>query len=140
MERLNKTRAFLTEFIIVILFFSVAAVIAINLYVEADQRNDESVLKSLLSMQVQSVAENIRAQKDNYSSIGMYTEYLDEDMCTIDEKKAQYMQKIIVSVVGDKVMTTGREYKYDIVISDIDSEEELFSLTFRQYGSGEVQQ
>ena len=140
MERLNKTRAFLTEFIIVILFFSVAAVIAINLYVEADQRNDESVLKSLLSMQVQSVAENIRAQKDNYSSIGMYTEYLDEDMCTIDEKKAQYMQKIIVSVVGDKVMTTGREYKYDIVISDIDSEEELFSLTFRQYVSGEVQQ
>ena len=96
MERLNKTRAFLTEFIIVILFFSVAAVIAINLYVEADQRNDESVLKSLLSMQVQSVAENIRAQKDNYSSIGMYTEYLDEDMCTIDEKKAQYMQKIIL--------------------------------------------
>ncbi len=133
MERLNKTRAFLTEFIIVILFFSVAAVITINLYVEANRRNDENLLMERVSMQAQSVAENIRAKKEYYSKSSMHTEFLDEDMNIVREDEATYVQRVIVSHINKDDKMVGKEYQYDIVISLIENNQVLYSLKFRQY-------
>ena len=88
MESLNKTRAFLTEFIIVILFFSIAAVITIRLYVEADGINDKSQVLSKAVMQAQSVAECIRTENSLYEEPGIYTEYLDENMYSVKKDEA----------------------------------------------------
>ncbi len=139
MEKLNKTRAFLTEFIIVILFFSVAAVITIGLYVEANNKNDESVLLAKVSLQAQSIAENIRSNQSIYSNEGIYTEFLDEGMNIVDEDEAMYQQKIIVSKVQDESITAGVLYQYDILYVELDTERDIYSLSLNQYKSGEVQ-
>lgn len=139
MEKLNKTRAFLTEFIIVILFFSVAAVITIGLYVEANNKNDESVLLAKVSLQAQSIAENIRSNQSIYGNEGIYTEFLDEGMNIVDEDEAMYQQKIIVSKVQDESITAGNLYQYDILYVDLDTERDIYSLSLNQYKSGEVQ-
>lgn len=139
MEKLNKTRAFLTEFIIVILFFSFAAVIAIGLYVEANRKNDESVLLSKASMQAQSVAESIRADNSVYDKEGIYTEYLDENMNIVSEDEATYAQKIIVTAINSGDSAIGTEYQYKIIIVDADSDENVFEISLHKYESREVQ-
>lgn len=140
MEKLNKTRAFLTEFIIVILFFSVAAVITIGLYVEANSKNDESVLLSKASMQAQSVAESIRANNSIHDKVGIYTEYLDEDMNIVEESEAAYTQRIVVTAISDEEIVAGTEYQYTIIIIDMESGENVFEITLNKYESREVQQ
>lgn len=139
MEKLNKTRAFLTEFIIVILFFSVAAVITIGLYVESDKMDDESVLLAKVSLQAQSIAENVRSTQSIYDSEGIYTEFLDKNMNIVSEEEAMYQQKVIVSKVNDESITAGVLYKFDIIYIDMVTEKDIYSLTLNQYESGVVQ-
>ncbi|MBQ2744662.1 MAG: hypothetical protein IJF37_03475 [Lachnospiraceae bacterium] len=139
MEKLNKTRAFLTEFIIVILFFSIAAVITIGLYVESDKKDDESVLLAKVSLQAQSIAENIRSGQSVYDSEGIYTEFLDENMNIVAEEEAAYEQKVMVSKVNDEKVTAGNLYEFDIIYVDMITEEDIYSVTLNQYSSGEVQ-
>lgn len=139
MESLNKTRAFLTEFIIVILFFSIAAVITIGLYVEADERNDESLILSKAAIQAQSVAECTRAENSLYKETGIYTEYLDENMYSVNEDEAVYVQKVIVNTIDKKDDKYGKEYKYDIIIESVEDGKNIYTLTIRKYISKEVQ-
>lgn len=139
MEKLNKTRAFLTEFIIVILFFSVVAVITIGLYVEANKKNEESVLLAKVSLQAQSIAENIRSRESFYGSEGIYTEFLNEDMKIVSEEEAMYMQKVMVSKVESENITAGELYQFDIIYIDMATQEDIYSLTLNQYESREVQ-
>lgn len=139
MEKLNKTRAFLTEFIIVILFFSIAAVITISLYVDANKKNDESVLLSKASLQAQSVAESIRANNSVYEKEGIYTEYLDVNMNIVSEDEAEYIQKIIVTATKDEGIVAGIEYQYKIMIMSLDNDDNIFEISLNKYDSMEVQ-
>lgn len=140
MESLNKTRAFLTEFIIVILFFSIAAVIIIRLYVEADGINDSSLILSKAVMKAQSVSECIRAEKPLYEETGIYTEYLDENMYGVSENEAIYVQKIIVSSIEDNDNIYGTIYEYKIVIESLKDKNIIYTLSLKRYISKEVQQ
>lgn len=139
MDKLNKTRAFLTEFIIVILFFSVAAVITMQLFVVANNHSDDNKRISDAVIHAQTVAENIRAGVKYYGKEGIYSEYLDENMELVDESEAVYIEKVIVSISQEESTAAGDVYDYDIVISDADSDEVWYSLSFKQYQSKEVQ-
>ena len=139
MDKLNKTRAFLTEFIIVILFFSVAAVITMQLFVVANNHSDDNKRISDAVIHAQTVAENIRAGVIYYVKEGIYSEYLDENMELVDESEAVYIEKVIVSISQEESTAAGDVYDYDIVISDADSDEVWYSLSFKQYQSKEVQ-
>ena len=140
MESLNKTRAFLTEFIIVILFFSIAAVITIRLYVEADEINDSSLILSKAVMQAQSVAECIRAEKPLYEETGIYIEYLDDNMYGVGEDEAIYVQKIIVNSIEENDNIYGTVYEYNIVIESLKDKNIIYTLSIKRYISKEVQQ
>lgn len=140
MEKLNKTRAFLTEFIIVILFFSVAAVITMELYAEANNMNNENRWLSDSVIHTQSVAEKIKAGVIYYNDEGIYTKYLNEDMEYVEQEQAFFEEKVIVSILGTDIeKDAGTLYSYDIVIDNIDSGKEIYSLNVRQYVSKEVQ-
>ncbi|MBQ6814913.1 MAG: hypothetical protein IJP13_05190 [Lachnospiraceae bacterium] len=140
MEKLNKTRAFLTEFIIVILFFSVAAVITMELYAEANNMNNENGWLSDSVIHTQSVAEKIKAGVIYYNDEGIYTKYLNEDMEYVEKEQAFFEEKVIVSILGSEIENdAGTLYSYDIVIDNIDSGKEIYSLNVRQYVSKEVQ-
>lgn len=139
MEKLNKTRAFLTEFIIVILFFSVAAVITMELYAEANNMNNENRWLSDSVIHTQSVAEKIKAGVIYYNDEGIYTKYLNKDMEYVDQEQAFFEEKVIVSILGTEIEDAGKLYSYDIVIDNIDSGKEIYSLNIRQYVSKEVQ-
>lgn len=140
MESLNKTRAFLTEFIIVILFFSIATVIIIRLYVEADGINDKSLALSKAAMQAQSVSECIRADESLYGQPGIYTEYLDKDMYFVSEDMAEYVQKIVVNSIDEVDNTYGEMYEYNIVIESLKDRNTIYALSLRRYISKEVLQ
>ena len=85
MKKLNKTRAFLTEFIIVILFFSIAAVITIQLYAKANDTSNKN--KELIDAVIcaQTIAENIKSEIAVYNSEGIYIKYRDKDMNYVDD-------------------------------------------------------
>lgn len=139
MVKLNKTRAFLTEFIIVILFFSVAAVITMELYVEAHNMSEENIHISNATMYAQSAAENIRAGSVYFGKDGIFSEYLDENMEITDETSAVYLKKVVVSVIDEESGDNGTMRSYKIIISDAESGKEWYSLEFKQYERKEVQ-
>lgn len=137
MEKLNKTRAFITEFIIVILFFSIAAVITVELYVDANNKSNKNIRMTDAVLRAQTVAENIKAGTMCIDDGSMYLEYLDEDMNFVSEADAVYVECITKNVVNKNTSDAGVEYSYDITISYSKSNEKLYSLSFRQYKSEE---
>lgn len=138
MKEHNKTRAFLMEFIIVILFFSVAAVITLQLFANANSKSEAN--KDMINAVIlaQSVAENIRAEVSVYNKEGIYTKYLDSDLNYVEEE-GYYEEKVIVSLVEEKSSDIGGLYEYEIIISSIRDDKEIFTLTMSKYVSKEVQ-
>ncbi|MBQ5918835.1 MAG: type II secretion system protein [Lachnospiraceae bacterium] len=138
MKKLNKTRAFLTEFIIVILFFSIAAVITIQLYAKANDMSNKN--KELIDAVIcaQTIAENIKSEIAVYNSEGIYIKYRDKDMNYVDDKD-YYEEKVIVSIVDEESSKVGTLYNYEIIIINSDTNDEIYSLVMSKYVSKEVQ-
>lgn len=138
MKKLNKTRAFLTEFIIVILFFSIAAVITIQLYANANDTSNknEELIDAVIC--AQTVAENIKSEIAVYNSEGIYIRYKDKDMNYVEDKD-YYEEKVIVSVVDEGTTEVGTLYNYEIIIINSNTNEEIYSLSMSKYVSKEVQ-
>ena len=132
MIKLNKTRAFLTEFIIVILFFSIAAVITMELYVEAHNMSKSGISLSDATVYAGNVAEHIRAGEQRYNDDGIFTDYLDEDINSTGKTEAVYIKKVVVST--DKSLR-----RYSIIMAEAKNEEEIYSLEFMQFESKEAQ-
>lgn len=61
MHRLEKTRAFLTEFIIVILFFTISAVITVQLFAAANRKSADSISITDGYLKSENMAEQIKA-------------------------------------------------------------------------------
>ena len=138
MQKLNKTRAFLTEFIIVILFFSIAAVITIQLFAKANDKSkkNEELIDAVICAQM--VAEQIKSEVALYNSDGIYVKYRDKDMNYVSEK--DYLEeKVIVSAVDEISSETGTLYNYEIIIINSSTNEEIYSLVMSKYVSKEVQ-
>ena len=65
MNRIGKTRAFLTEFIIVILFFSLAVVVTLQLFLAAHNQSELSKDTTIANIKSQNIVEEIKVHSDN---------------------------------------------------------------------------
>lgn len=120
MNRFEKTRAFLTEFIIVILFFSIAAVITLQLFVKSGDisKSTNASLEVCIIAQnelekVYALADEVLLEGKNYSTA--YENYIVQVNLDSEAKAAGTMVNILVKV-------------YD--------EEQLYSLSSKKYISG----
>ena len=138
MRKLNKTRAFLTEFIIVILFFSIAAVITIQLFAKANETSNknEEMIDAVICAQM--VAEQIKSEVTLYNSEGIYTKYRDKNMNYVS-KKDYLEEKVIVTIDEEVSSKVGVLYNYEIIVLNSNTDEEVYSLTMSKYVSKEVQ-
>lgn len=138
MREHNKTRAFLMEFVIVVLFFSIAAVITLQLFANANNKSEDNDDKINAVICAQTVAENIRSEVSEYDEEGIYIKYLDRDMNYVDEE-AYYEEKVMVSIDKEASSELGQLYNYKIIIMDSNKNKEIYSLNLSKYVSKEVQ-
>ena len=138
MREHNKTRAFLMEFVIVVLFFSIAAVITLQLFANANNKSEDNDDMINAVICAQTVAENIRSEVSEYDEEGIYIKYLDRDMNYVDEE-AYYEEKVMVSIDKEASSELGQLYNYKIIIMDSNKNKEIYSLNLSKYVAKEVQ-
>ena len=138
MREHNKTRAFLMEFVIVVLFFSIAAVITLQLFANANNKSEDNDDMINAVICAQTVAENIRSEVSEYDEEGIYIKYLDRDMNYVDEE-AYYEEKVMVSIDKEASSELGQLYNYKIIIMDSNKNKEIYSLNLSKYIAKEVQ-
>lgn len=85
----SKTSLFLMEFIIGILFFSLAVGLCVQIFVKAKTMNDESVKRSQAQLIATSIIENAKANHDIDSLL-----YFDEQGLPASKENHQYLAKI----------------------------------------------
>lgn len=98
MEGIGKTRAFLTEFIIVILFFSLAAVITLELFLAADEKSNLSAAQTNAYLKMQMIAEEARGNGAYIDSLfseangwNNGVRYYNSDFTLCTEEDAEYV-------------------------------------------------
>lgn len=113
MNRLEKTRAFLTEFIIVILFFTISAVITVRLFVEANKKSNDSInitkgnimsetiieeLKTNISRDGINGAEYYMSEDESYikEDTGLYYQYFDKEFNVVSKDDAYVLGKVVI--------------------------------------------
>ena len=138
MREHNKTRAFLMEFVIVVLFFSIAAVITLQLFANANNKSEDNDDMINAVICAQTVAENIRSEVSEYDEEGIFIKYLDRDMNYVDEE-AYYEEKVIVSIDKEASSELGQLYNYKIILMDSNKNKEIYSLNLSKYVAKEVQ-
>lgn len=106
----SKTSLFLMEFIIGILFFSLAVGLCVQIFVKAKTMNDESVKRSQAQLIATSIIENAKANHDIDSLL-----YFDEQglVCTKDNyyylahlKKQDDLLQISITYQDQEIYTT----------------------------------
>ena len=144
-NRLEKTRAFLTEFIIVILFFTISAVITVQLFVEANKKSSKSMNTTESYIMAENIVENIKASlnsggmeavdgyitdSENYikNSEGKYYQYYDKKLEVADEDDAYIIGKVVVSRREKDGGTM-----YSITVSFEDSTEIFCNIETKMY-------
>lgn len=98
MNRMGKTRAFLVEFILVILFFSISAVITLQLFVAANEKSTLSSEKTAAYLKMQTMAEEIKGKGTYFESYFSaangwkdFTRYYDREFNISDVETASYV-------------------------------------------------
>lgn len=139
MQRLEKTRAFLTEFIIVILFFTISSITVIKLYVAANENIDDSIILNKTSLMCETLCEEIKAYSDfqeedgiiydlminkkgyirSEESIERYYQYFDEDLEVCNKENGKFISYITVK---KDEMQAGDLYKIEIVFKSSNTE------------------
>ena len=151
MNRLEKTRAFLTEFIIVILFFTISAVITVQLFVEANKKSNDSISITDGNLMSQTLIEELKpclkhngiSGADTYmtekagcikETTGLYYQYFDKKFNEVSSDDAYILGKVIIKT---------EEYKqgklYTVTVSFDTSEKNINTIETKIY-AGEVQQ
>ncbi len=92
MGNIHKTRAFLTEFVIVIFFFAISMVITVNLFVSATEKSENAVNLTNSTIAMDNVAAKIKINGDGMSNLEDldFTKYFDKDWCETDRTNAKY--------------------------------------------------
>jgi hypothetical protein len=101
----SKTKLFLIELIIIILFFSIAGAVCMNIFAQAKMISVQSTELSMASMKAQSAAEVFRGAEGDASRLGEvfhedeggFSAYYDGDWDETDEGGAVYAMRIAVS-------------------------------------------
>lgn len=150
MNGVEKSRTFLTEFIIVILFFSVSAVILLGGFVKANGKIKTGIildkcslitrdLEAKLSFEETELKDNTIEQlvhkklSDNgFLSNGktVYVKYFDKDFKETEEKEAVY--KAVLVVVLDDSNTFSNIISYGIKYTSIDGKKEYYEVSFNK--------
>lgn len=150
MNRLEKTRAFLTEFIIVILFFTISAVITVQLFVEANKKSNDSISITKGNIMSETLIEELKASllkdgisgAENYMSdiaeyvkedTGLYYQYFDKAFNMADKDDAYVLGKVII-----KTDEKPQGKLYTVTVSFENTEKTICSMETKIY-TGEVQ-
>lgn len=93
MGKRDRTRAFITEFIIVVLFFSIASVLTVQLFVAASAKSNEARAVTNAGIAIESTIENILALEsaDDIKEDNEYTRYFDSQWNETTEEKSKYI-------------------------------------------------
>lgn len=126
-----KSGLFLIEFMIVLLFFSISAVVCVSIFVHANRLNQENSEKNRALFLAQSMAEEIKGsgltglyEMDHEKTRLGYSFYYDENWEKTDRTGKQYEMTVVVTPEGNM------EKAYIIVKKE---EQELFSLPVKHY-------
>lgn len=151
MSSVQKIRTFLTEFIIVILFFSISAVILLNVFVKANDKSKEGKILDECSL----ITRNLEAQlthdmgenkdRDSISQVveerlddngfikkdeGVYVKYLDKDLKDTDEKQGIYKIKLVVAIDDSNEFSS--IVSYAINYTNIEGSKEYYDASFNK--------
>lgn len=150
MNGVEKSRTFLTEFIIVILFFSVSAVILLGVFVKANDKSKTGIildkcslitrdLEAKLSFEETELKDNTieqlvhkRLSDNGFLSNGktVYVKYFDKDFKETEEKEAVYKAALVV--VLDDSNTFSNIISYGIKYTSIDDKKEYYEVSFNK--------
>lgn len=133
MKNIGRVRAFLTEFVLVILFFSLSAVIALQLFLKANDKSEESKNMTMAYIIAEQTAEKMKATAVN-TSLNEYTEtdifWYDSEWTLCNEENAKYM----IDIHETSEETTGGELiNIVIIVREMDSGEVLCELPVTFY-------
>lgn len=147
MKRMEKTRAFLTEFIIVVLFFTISAIIVVRLFVAANKNSADSILITDCYIKSECIIEEMKAsvyggeeirecmEKNGYKKTDVssehYCRFMDKNLNECKEENADVIS--IVDVIRKK---TQNGELYDIVVVFEKSDETISELSVKIYESG----
>lgn len=127
MEGIGKTRAFLTEFIIVILFFSLSAVITLQMFLAASEKSNKSTEQTNVYLELQAMAEEIRGNGMNKESFSLGSGWEDgycyyrEDFSLCNKDEAAYM--LLVQEVACQEGEAGTTRDIQLVMVTVDGQE-----------------
>ncbi len=133
MDRTGKTRAFLTEFIIVILFFSVSAVITMELFVTAHNKSNLSTEKTNAGIEAQLLMETIKSEVSS-DITGEKSIFYDENWNVSDYSNSKYT---MYYKVNEQELASGALYYISIDVYKQDVS--IYSLDGCQYASRKEQ-
>lgn len=105
MKNIGKVRAFLTEFVLVILFFSLSAVIALQLFLKANDKSEQSRNLTMAYMVAEQTAEAIKsgdADEPLEELIDKRGCWYDKDWAACGEAEAEYV--LSLKVVTEKTV------------------------------------
>lgn len=120
MENIHKTRAFLTEFIIVIFFFAISMVITVHLFVSATEKSENAVNLTNSTIAMDNVAAKIKLNGDKIDNPEDldFTQYFDKNWCETDRANAKYV--LYVTTVINRT-STGKMCKAEIEVYEGES-------------------
>lgn len=161
MNGAEKNRSFLTEFLIVILFFSIASVIIVSVFVNANNKSKDSeriTYFSLMSKDIEARLSNAYYDYDNplgdmekspvnllkamgytEEENGVYIAYLDDDFEYTDKNNMRYIVKI--KVVVDESLDYSKIVSYGLAFSNGDvslENKEYYEISFNKLIFGKV--
>lgn len=142
MQRLEKTRAFLTEFIIVIFFFIISVTIVVQLFTSANKKSTESMQVTKACFNAEDVAEQFKAKVDESGveavlcelgyekgdAKSVYYKYFDKNFEAVNADDAY-----ILGVVEVDFISSEKGRLYTAKISYETSEEIIFDMSTSTY-------
>ncbi len=151
MKANEKSRAFLTEFIIVILFFSIAAVIVVNIFVKANEKSKESYELTHITYLLENMEEAISNCSYNYDNPldvqdselknvlesfgfvnenGIYISYYNSSYVKCIKEDAKYVVNIEMAL--DESKNYSKILSFSIKTSKASNALEVYSISFNK--------
>lgn len=118
MNRRDRTRAFLTEYIIVVMFFAIAAVITIQLFVSASKKSTEAKEKTNAYIIITNFVEDIMAldSSEDIKDNNYYNVCYDKDFNVVTEKESIYKLTVNFRLSNENTGSGGSLLSGDVYI------------------------
>lgn len=149
MDRIGKTRTFLTEFIIVILFFSLSIVVTLQLFLESHNQSELSKDTTIAYIKVQNIAEEIKIHSDKleeFLTLGngwvknevddgeSYRRFYNNDWIISTEQDAAY---IMIAKLQYENQDSGKLLQIELMVDEqvniYETEESLSNIVLKTY-------